>query len=159
MRSTRRSAVQSYACDHSHLRSCSPYPRLLRAEDALHERFELLDQDGSGEIDLAGEQTFTCGSKMMQIRSSLVITRDLRSDSTSPLRVAPLSEWISWALQDAFERSAPNLIDIFEEWDVDGNANIDREEFREAVRSCAFSCPLHEHETRAASPTTHIIRR
>ena len=72
----------------------------IHPEDHLHARFEFLDADGSGSIDVA--------------------------------------EYMSYALQDAFERSAASLTDLFAAWDKDGNMQLDRDEFRDALRSYGF---------------------
>jgi Ca2+-binding EF-hand superfamily protein len=72
----------------------------VHSEQALRDRLQALDQDGSGTIDKA--------------------------------------EFITFALRDAFVRSAANLSDLFSEWDNDGNGMVDREEFREVVRHYGF---------------------
>lgn len=80
--------------------SCGEREIGIHPEDYLHARFEFLDADGSGSIDVA--------------------------------------EYMSYALQDAFERSAASLTDLFAAWDKDGNMQLDRDEFRDALRSYGF---------------------
>lgn len=48
------------------------------------------------------------------------------------------SEYIVFALRDAFVRSAANLNDLFAEWDKDGNGMVDKDEFRDVVREYGF---------------------
>ena len=73
----------------------------VHSEYALRQRFEAMDADGSGTIDL--------------------------------------TEFITFALRDAFVRSAANINDLFKEWDEDGNGMVDMEEFRQVVRHFGFT--------------------
>ena len=73
----------------------------IHSEKALRERFNILDADHSGAVDL--------------------------------------TEFIIFALRDAFVRSAANLEDLFNEWDEDGNGVVDPDEFRNVVRLYGFT--------------------
>ena len=48
-------------------------------------------------------------------------------------------EYLRFSLRDALARSHTRVVQIFEQWDDDGDGNIDETEFRKAVRALGFS--------------------
>ena len=72
----------------------------VHSEYALRERFDSMDLDKGGSIDL--------------------------------------TEYITFALRDAFVRSAAHLADLFSAWDEDGSGQVDASEFRKVVRHYGF---------------------
>ena len=70
------------------------------SDEDLRVRFEELDSDGSGKVDL--------------------------------------SEYIRFSLRDALSRSSARVMDLFRQWDDDDSGEIDRKEFRQAVRALGF---------------------
>ena len=50
-----------------------------------------------------------------------------------------MHEYVRWSLRDALSRSAQRVIDLFRQWDEDGSGEIDKKEFRMAIRSMGFT--------------------
>lgn len=46
-----------------------------------------------------------------------------------------VKEYIVWSLRDALRRSTARVRDLFQQWDADNSASIDKREFRRAMRS------------------------
>ena len=75
-------------------------------EQTLRMRFDLLDGDKSGKVDMR--------------------------------------EYIQFALRDALARSSTRVLDLFREWDDDGNGKISRKEFARAIRALGFNAPKEQ---------------
>ena len=50
-----------------------------------------------------------------------------------------LHEYVRFSLRDALYRSSERVIDLFRKWDVDESGEIDKKEFRKAIRSMGFN--------------------
>ena len=75
-------------------------------EQTLRKRFDMLDGDKSGLVDMR--------------------------------------EYIQFALRDALARSSTRVLDLFREWDDDGNGKISRKEFARAIRALGFNAPKEQ---------------
>ena len=49
-----------------------------------------------------------------------------------------MSEYFLWSLRDALIRSSQRVLDLFQQWDVDGSGSITRKELRKAVECMGF---------------------
>ena len=78
------------------------------SEEELRERFNALDADGSGLVDI--------------------------------------QEYVRFSLRDALARSASRVIDLFRQWDEDGSGEIDKAEFRQAIRAMGFDFIAGDNE-------------
>ena len=50
-----------------------------------------------------------------------------------------MNEYIRFSLRDALSRSASRVIDLFRKWDDDGSGEINKKEFRRAIRALGFN--------------------
>ena len=78
-------------------------------EATLRKRFDALDGDKSGKVDM--------------------------------------QEYIQFSLRDALARSATRVLDLFREWDEDGNGKISRKEFGRAIKALGFNIPKDQLAT------------
>ena len=49
-----------------------------------------------------------------------------------------MNEYVRFALCDALSRSSTRVIELFKQWDEDGEGGIDKKEFRRAIKSLGF---------------------
>lgn len=129
----------------------------LRTHDerlAARKAFELSMRQAVMEfdaMDIGGGENNKCDDELdFHEFSRLIREREIGVHSEQALRERMASldqdgsgtidkaEFITFALRDAFVRSAANLNDLFSEWDNDGNGMVDRDEFREVVRHYGF---------------------
>merc|ERR1740139_934381 len=47
-------------------------------------------------------------------------------------------------LRDALSKSAVRVIDLFDEWDTDGNGQVSKKEFRKAMSLLGFTVPIED---------------
>ena len=52
-----------------------------------------------------------------------------------------MHEYIQWSLKDALMRSSSRAVDIFRAWDEDRSGQIDKKEFRKAIRALGYDVP------------------
>ena len=99
---------QAHDVDQDHKLDFNEFCALVRdreegdfTTEELRARFEALDADGSGKVDL--------------------------------------HEYVRFSLRDALYRSSARVIDLFRKWDTDESGEIDKKEFRKAIRSMGFN--------------------
>jgi len=106
--------------------------------------FDALDTSG-GETDGGdGKLDFREFSRLIREREMGIHTEYALSERFAILDAdgsgeLDLAEFITFALRDAFLRSAANLEDLFSDWDKDGDGTVDPAEFRKVVRHYGFT--------------------
>ena len=98
---------QAHDADQDHKLDFDEFCNLVRdredgdhTDEELRARFNALDADGSGKVDL--------------------------------------HEYVRFSLRDALARSSSRVIDLFKQWDEDGSGEIEKKEFRRAIKAMGF---------------------
>ena len=104
---------------------------LSQSKEASYEVFKELDKDGSGYIslkDLSGALWVSANKEMRRIEE-----KRSKVDVEQPARITPAMEGAADHLRDALVAQATRVIDLFQRWDVNGDGEITKEEFRKAI--------------------------
>ena len=99
--------------------------------------YDATDDDQNRELDFR-EFSRLIREREMGVHSEIALRERFNEVDADGSGMVELDEYISFALRDAFVRSAANLSDLFTEWDTDGDGHIDKEEFRGVVRQFGF---------------------
>ena len=115
--------------------------------DAL---FDSWDPDGSGVLSMGelGEQLSEHKAQLEAQRKARALKKRTQTEEKVLLRGFDVDEdsdkSVAEQLRDALSKSSARVVDLFKEWDTDGNGKISREEFRKAMGLLGFSVPAED---------------
>jgi Ca2+-binding EF-hand superfamily protein len=115
--------------------------------DAL---FDSWDPDGSGVLSM-GELDKQLSEHKAQLeaqRKARALKKRTQTEEKVLLRGFDVDEdsdkSVAEQLRDALSKSSARVVDLFKDWDTDGNGKISREEFRKAMGLLGFSVPAED---------------
>jgi Ca2+-binding EF-hand superfamily protein len=115
--------------------------------DAL---FDSWDPDGSGVLSMGelGEQLSEHKAQLEAQRKARALKKRTQTEEKVLLRGFDVDEdsdkSVAEQLRDALSKSSARVVDLFKDWDTDGNGKISREEFRKAMGLLGFSVPAED---------------
>ena len=115
--------------------------------DAL---FDSWDPDGSGVLSMGelGEQLSEHKAQLEAQRKARALKKRTQTEEKVLLRGFDVDEdsdkSVAEQLRDALSKSSARVVDLFKEWDTDGNGKVSREEFHKAMGLLGFSVPAED---------------
>ena len=120
--------------------------------------YDATDDDRNRELDFR-EFSRMIREREMGVHSEVALQERFKELDADGSGTIDMGEYISFALRDAFVRSASNLNDLFAEWDADGNGRVDKEEFRAVVRRFGFKANNEVRDTHTGRRWSFVYAR
>ena len=107
--------------------------------------FQAHDTDQDGKLDFNEFCALVREREMTDFTEEELRARFVALDADGNGQV-DVSEYIRFSLRDALARSSTRVIDLFRQWDEDGSGEIEKKEFRQAIKSMGFDFIANDKE-------------